>query len=657
MINRAMVAVFSAVAIMSASISAGAQAPAVDVVPPSQAGVADPNQGTVTTSNRIGSVQISLKNNETQQITVRPDPKWRRLSDGSERAASWMHMQTGTGPQGGVFNLAGTTTGAFLVTGDFDQTGTYVTGIAVSLPGGQERRFSLTVTRTAAPVPDGLFGASKPARISVDFWAMETQSSSVLPIAVSNPGTEVIQLDAPRLIRVSAVSGDVATPLALPKVPEISADSCKDKIGPKEECSLKLTIPQGISAGRYEIDVVLSGPGGGRSATAVRVDVRMSAIWAGLIVALGALVGYFVAFWRERGRTILDRQITAAEARVAVSSLVTTAKSPLVRRRADELAFAILALQKNIVAGADVTTQLADVAGRYTCLAKADQLLTRAEDEENSKLFEPLAARLRAQLGTEPWTVEAVNKEAARLAAELAALNDLVEKARRLKERGAQLETIEAFPKAGLVAAREELRQAFVPIAPDQSTEGKPAVVDRVRKLKDAADKLEKDLRDLLQSVAQATSSAEQADALTALKKRANEALQANDPIDIDVARSILADLSGISSAPMAEATNEAAPSADFKIPQLVGAGSPWQLDFDPIAAIGPLATPGWLRFFRDLWSVGVNLAVLAGIGLTGIIVLWAPTPAWGTAIDLITAFLAGVGTRLAIGPLSQANR
>jgi hypothetical protein len=144
--------------------------------------------------------------------------------------------------------------------------------------------------------------------------------------------------------------------------------------------------------------------------------------------------------WRERGRAILDHRIAAAEARVAVTRLIDTVKSSVVRQRAAALGDSVRRVESTIAAGGDPTAALSDLGSRYEFLAKADQILAQAEQSELRSLFEPLTNRLKSELKSDQWTVANASREATRLQNELAVLNELVAAANDVKARLNELE-------------------------------------------------------------------------------------------------------------------------------------------------------------------------------------------------------------------------
>lgn len=665
MLHRFLMATLTTLAVVSGggSVLGQGTAPAFDVVPASQAAAADPGQEAVRTRDRIARAQIGLKNTGAQPLTVRPDTEWRRLADGSTRPAKWLAPQKGVQPENGVFTIPEKESGTFVAEGDFEAAGTYAIGVTVSAPGSTERRLTFTVTRTVAPVPDTLFVAPKTGRIDLGFSELTSPDARILKVAATNAGNDPIPLGAPTVTRFAAVSGDTESPVGLKSSADASAGSCKSDLGPKVDCAIEISFPAGLSAGRYVADVAISGPGGGRALVSQRIDVRRSAWWAGIVVAVGALAGYLVMLWRESGRTTLDRRIAAAEARAGISRLVGAAKSTVVRQRARELVDKVRTIEGAIAAGTDPAPQLAEVESRYKLLATADQVLAQADSDGTRTMFEALSNRVKAALQFEGWLLDKVIKETARLQSELAALDELHGAATAVKSRLNELDVpivwLETPSEQPAVDAKRKLAEAFVPIPAAELAEGQTSVLKtRTDALKAANADLNKipaaSVRDLLKQVEAALkpTPAEPAP-LTSLKRELEEALKTPDAIDVELAKSLLRKGGQLGLHPPGAARIETVGAEGPKIPPLLPTGSALTLDFNPfLFGIGQAVLPETLRAQRQFWSVVTNAFVLIGIGLTGVMVLWVSNPSWGSEVDIATAFLAGAGTRLAIGSL-----
>lgn len=638
-------------------VSAQPTAPAVELVASSPAAATDPGQEGLRTKDRIARAQITLKNPGTAPLDVRPETNWRHLGSGSLHAAQWMAPQTGAQPDAkGAFKLEGGKTDTFMVEGQFDRPGTYVTGVSVAAGDGPARRFSIAVTRTIAAVPADLLAAPKPARIDVPFARRATASTSVMRLPAHNSGMEPIPLGTPAVLRFSVLDGEAETPVAVPVLPSVQASGCPAELLPKQDCAVEVTIPAGLRAGRYAVEIAMAGLGGGRSTANVRIDVRLSALYAGLLVMAGALAGYFVVLWRERGRTILDRRVALAEAGERISKFADNAMAEVVRQRAKGLLDMARTLEDTIATGGDPSAGIATLRERGQALASADEVLARAAGVKPPDLFVSLVEKLTTDLQTERWTVDAVNATVQRLNAEFDVLPNLL---RAAEETNGALRALAALdgwpPAASMRPIRQDLANAFTPIAVGEGTETEPALRKRATALKMTVDRVEVAAKEastaLLTAVEEAVKAQPTNAPLKALETRLQEALQAAGVAVatakqfVDEARS----LNIVRPALVREVT-----AAESQIPTI---STPLGgLDINPFTwGIGLMIPSGWLRFTRAAWSLLTDVVVLIGIGLSGILVLWGGNSAWGTVTDIVTAALAGAGTRLAVGQVTRS--
>jgi hypothetical protein len=615
------------------------------------------------TTDRIARAQITLKNTGAQSLEVRPDTQWRRLADAGTRPARWLATESGAQPANGAFPLAANSTASFMAEREFDEAGTYVVGVTVT-GGGTDRRFTLAVARTITAVPDTLFVAPKPARIDVGFPDGTTAEPFVVIVSAHNAGNDPVPLNAPKVVRVATVSGDTEMNAALASPPTVQPGTCTSELRPRDDCAVQVKLPAGVSSGRYAVDIAMDGPGGGRTLANLRVDVRLSALWTGLLVALGALAGYLVVMWRERGRSILDRRIAAAEARVSLSRLSHAAQSEVIRQQATQLLGAMRTIETSIASGDDPTTALADLSARYEVLVAADQTLARVDKGEISLLFAAHVSRLKATLQADPWTVADVRAKLQRIQSELAALDNFLAAAGNLKraldDLGPVLDRLTDDKRQPATRARDELAQAFSVIPIDGDTS--PELKARIGKLDDARKGLAGIplvvLQSLLADVTQALARTPNRSELEQFKAKLENALRTSDRIDPATARSLVSEAqslnirSGAGRGGLEEAIAE-----ESRVPRIVPSDSALALDFNPfLFGIGHAIPPSKLRSIRLAWTIVTNSIVLLGIALTGVLVLWSPNSYWGSTVDLVTAILAGMGTRLAIGTLPQAS-
>lgn len=652
-----------AIALASAGAMGSALAQKVELVANPQASASDPGTE-VRTTDRIGRAFITLKNTGDAPLTVRPDMNWRQLANGSLHAAKWSVPQSGTQPESGAFTIAKDTTTAFMVEGQFDAIGTYVVGLTVSanVGGGaaapSEKRFTLSVTRTMAAVPANLLIEPRPARINLGFWDAATKSQRVLGVSAQNAGTDPVLLGGPTVTRFVALEGDTEISVALRGRASVAPGDCAAELTPKKDCTLDVTLPEGLPPGRYAVDVALSGLGGGRTMASVRVDIRRSAWFAAMLVGIGALAGYLVVYWRERGRTGIERRISVAELQGRISKLVVDAKSSLVQARAKGLLDSARALEATVSAGGDPSADLAAIGGRYTALAAAEQALLRAEHPDLRPMFDELGKRLKSELQSDQWNVDNVNAAVQRIQAELAILPDLSVAATLMDGARKELEPVLPWlsgPHAETAAAAKAAHgKAFTKIEQTEGTTAEPALKRRLVAVNEARAKLDELPKAAVASLAHAVgeliaTNPSNKQALQEFQKELNEALT-KETIAPDRAAALIerAYTLGVPR----KATREAVAADTPPAPQPAPA-TPAELDFDVLRYLGSLS-PRQLRWIHLFWSFMTNAIVLVGISLTGIPVLWANTPAWGSTTDVVTALLAGAGTRLAIGRVTR---
>jgi hypothetical protein len=613
------------------------------------------------TTDRIARAQITLKNPGAQALEVRPDMEWRRLADASARPVRWLATQTGAAPVNGAFPLAANGTGTFMAEGEFDEAGNYLIGVTVSGGGSTDRRFTLAVTRTVAAVPDTLFVAPKPARIDVDFPRGTTAEPFVVVISAHNAGNDPVPLSPPKIVRVATVNGDTETNAALAAAPTVRAGNCTGELRPKGDCALEINLPAGLSSGRYAVDVAMDGPGGGRTLASQRVDVRLSALWAGILVGLGSLAGYLVVIWRERGRSTLDRRIAAAEARVGINRLSHAAKSPVVRQQATVLLSRVRTIETSIASGDDPTAALAELSGRYEVLVAADQTLARADQGQTRGLFETLVGGLNTTLQADAWTVADVRTKLQRIQSELGVLDGFVAAADNLKAALGDVDSMRDWlpdDKVQLVSnTHDELARALeaIPVDADKGLKVRTDKLEGARQeLAGLAKIVAESLRARVKEVLDGTPNRPELKQFGA--KLAN-ALRTPGRIDLPAAKLFVTEARSLGLAPAGAALEGMEVAKDSSIPRILPADSALTFDFNPfLFGIGQAVPPSKLRATRFAWTVLTNAIVLIGIGLTGILVLWVPNTSWGNIVDVVTAVLAGAGTRLAVGTLPQAN-
>jgi hypothetical protein len=519
------------------------------------------------------------------------------------------------------------------------------------------------------PVPDGFLSHPKSARVGLNLG--RDAQPFIIGIDGRNTTTGPIQLAAPVIGPLLSVEGDVSTQAATRKPVELRANSCKDEIKPGQSCAISLALPPDLGAGRYTIDVMLSGPGGGQSARTIPINVRASPWLAGLVIAIGVALGALVTDWRTAARPVTNRRIEAASLRENARKLAGSSAQPAVQARARELVRELRAADADIIAGKDVTQTLAEHQRRLEILRRADQLLNAAgaPQGEAADIFKPLAHRLAATLDAVDWQEAEIEAAGKTLASELAgfqrlydaavAYNSVAQRlsagvdrcgaaqaiqkdwadAKLLRERAfdgvtgtAAAGTTEVAKRAtDLEAATRKLADQTGAIASSVLAELQAAIAEKLKDT-DLKPPGRKDLEDMARQAKTLAASAE------------------NPQAKIDKAVRLWADFDGLS--PSLEATTEGAagPAIPNILPDDSGLKYEWAVEtFQP--AVG--ASAAALQRSLQRWNWITSLVTLAGIAAVGVLVLWVPNTAWGTVQDVILAILGGAGTRLAIGTIA----
>jgi hypothetical protein len=572
--------------------------------------------------------------------------------------ASWSIPAEGIRPRNGILQLAPNSTTVLQVEGVLAAAGTYVSTLDVLDAGATGKVFSVAITRTVAAVPPELLVEPRPARIDIPFPRLRSPDPGVVRLTAHNATAGTVDVHKAVIGRFSALDGDVETTVAGPGTPSVASDGCGGQIESQKTCTVAISFPADLSAGRYAADIVIGGPGGNQSARTVLLDVRLSPWWAGLVIAGAALAGYLVNQWRERGRNILDRRIALAEVQVGLVRLVSAAKSAVVREQARRLQETVRAIEDDIAANRDPTPRLGELGARYDTLVKADNALTQAAQPEASRTFGALAETLANLLRATDWKVDDVAAAVGTLEEALARFPDLVTAANACKTALEQLRPFHQWVPAhpAVAEAQSALTAAFQP------AQAGPDLTERAKTLNNAVKELEsrepdlivKALSSLMRSIDAALPGAD-ADRQAKLNELKAElaARLATGASRADAA--LLSRGAALGLQPGPAAMTEAAAAATVEIPRALPADTGLTLDFNPfLFGLGSPVPPARLLRIKLLWDIVTNLVVLLGIGLAGVLALWVPDSAWGSVTDLVTAALAGIGTRLAIGTISQ---
>jgi hypothetical protein len=640
--------------------------------------VASPTPETVpvTITAPAGRVTVTLRNSPGGgDARIRPQRHFRPVSENAQQVeAAWTRLDTGlsTGADG-LFTLAPGASATFEARGTFPAAGTWETALAVEAEGTTPPAFfALPVTRTvppAQPLPVDFLLQTLPTRIDLPVGVWTTDTQREVSLAARNATSAPLAVASVTLGRVTTAAGQTEITTALSARPEVNSENCRRTLEPNDPCFATMTVPLGLEPGRYLFEVVATGAGGGQSVRFQPVEVRASAWWAAALVASGALLGTIVTGWRQSGRQLVEARILAAERSRQSALLGSNTTMPDARASAENLVERLRELDAQIRRGT-TAPDLAPYDGRLQAIASAVRVhaaVERLRDPQQRELLQQALDTLSKALATaaasttlDPAQTTAIAQAAAALRADVDALDKLVsavqEADRSLAAVGGPLRRLlqaEALGEAwrALSTARED--------ALDSTAGGD--LNARRQKLESARVALATALGELpapLVNLVRNLQNPHKNPAIEEAKAKA-ERLAENAPGQSPMQRLIAANrYADEHAAVLVPGGMEAAaaPTA-ATVPTLVGPGSALTLDLGGLL-IGPSnpASLEHLRRHRTLLDIGTNLAVLAGLGLVGVLTLWAGNPTWGTWTDCATALLAGLGTRLAIGTVAPGS-
>jgi hypothetical protein len=520
------------------------------------------------------------------------------------------------------------------------------------------------------PVPDGFLSEPKPVRVGLNLG--RGAEPFIIGIDGRNTTTGPVEISAPVLGPLLSIEGDVSTQAATRGIVELRNNGCKGTILAGQPCAISLALPPDLGAGRYTVDVMLTGPGGGQSARTIPIHVRASPWLAGLVIAIGVALGALVTDWRTAARPVTSKRIEAASLRDSARKLADSSAQPAVQARARELVRELRAIDADIIGGKDATQTLAERQRRLEILRRSDQLLNAAggPEGEAANIFKPLARRLTAALDAVDWQESDIEAAGKVLASELAGFQRLYDAAvayntvaLRLSAGVARCPEAEAIQKDWADAAR--LRERAFDGVTGTATAGTTEVAKRSADLEAATRKLADQAGAIaaavLKSLQDAIAERLKAPALTPAAGKSLEGLSAKatalagSPASaqskLDAAIGLWADFDKLSPALEATEATESVPSVPKILPDDSGLKYEWAVEtFQP--AIG--ASAATLQQSLRRWNWITSLVMLAGIAAVGVLVLWVPNTAWGTVQDVILAILGGAGTRLAIGTIAN---
>lgn len=612
-----------------------------------------------TTSTMRGRASITLKGDDAEsRVTV--GSEFRHEATQAAVKAEWIKYPLPNQPDG-TFRLMAGETATFEVSGEFVDPGVYESFIEVVGKTGNSR-YPVRITRTIKAIANDFLLVPKPLHIDLSFPSIVTAVSYPIRLTARNALSEPVEVGQPIVGQLLSGTPNATVQAATPEAPAVD-NRCLRYVPAGQSCVFDVKLPQGLAPGSYSLEVLVPGKGGGQSAQTVNVDVRASAWLAGIVIALGTLLGAAVTDWRT-ARPIISRRIEAGRLREEMLKLAEMSVQGSVRRRATQLASELMVLDTEILSGADLTTTVGEYKSLLGLLLRADRMLKAAEQPEGvrDKIFGPLAQRLSAALDAIDWKRETVVAAAETLGAELSGFEALYQAAHRFDEIVGKLAPALAYLGASVDRADwntylDRRNDAFVPIEPDG--DGKQSAA-RAKALSDAIDKLEKMAPTLAQNVfdkldadiAKALPAAltdEIKNELLGLQEQVKEqrsTTRAEGAIDVAVKLSDrFVGLRGLENADSA-----------ITLPTLLGPDSGLKLVL-PSGAFQPAqgASPRMLRSSLRVWDWITNTITLAGIASAGVMLLWMTNNSWGSVQDILLALLAGAGTRLSIGKIGQA--
>jgi hypothetical protein len=605
-----------------------------------------------------GEVSLTLRNDGADAVRVTGAAHFVHEASGAEAPATWRRIADGAPQPPGGFVLEPGKTATFQARGAFGRPGVHVVTLDARDAAGSTHRFELVADRRIEPVPAAFLLDPPRFRIGLGVFEASTGSSRVARIAGRNATTGEVIVASVRTTGLVRADGGSEVSVATASPISTDAADCIGPRAPQQDCVMDVALPAGLSPGAYRLDVAALGAGGGQSVRSVAFDVRASPLWAGGLVALGALAGALVSVWRGSGAALIARRMRIADLRSAAARLAGEAADPAILRRARRATRAARALDAAAGRGADLSASLAEQAARIETLTLLDETYraTGTLSERGAAIVAPRVAALSRALDGPDWPADEIEAAATALRAELRAAPGFAAATDRLGAALAALPpgAVEAFgDDAGFGEARDAARAALAdalgPLGPADDT-----LAARAARLGDALRALDAATR-----AAQAGVRASLRTRLAALRARLpakdsdvaaieTRLAATPDPLSVEAAARFADAISRLE-AGGAEAAG--APGPQVQIPGILGANSALILDIDAgiFGPAGPASAKALARRAR-LMNVLTNAVVLAALGAIGVLALWTPNPAWGSAADIATALLAGLGTRLAIG-------
>jgi hypothetical protein len=419
-----------------------------------------------------------------------------------------------------------------------------------------------------------------------------------VPVALQNTTAATVELKSVGVS--SVVAKHAAQDVVLSDVSaSVTSPSCAAKgvmfsLAPHGECTANVELTRFPGAGDYSMKLHARGSTGGFTENSITLKVRAAWWWCAIVLALGALLGAFARGWRTQGRAVTVGLYDVARATEVLNALQVSATDA----------------RREIV---DLLTHAAGLSadlhgGRQTDLTVAPAFYRRALAFEQWAKYEALFQ----QAGTPAQQKIQTSRDDA-----LNAIANLATDATAIQA------ALTAFRNALDAAARMAKRRAFIEgLLRDYGTElEREAAASPSTPLSETATRALAALRDALRFIDGATGDA------AAVEER------------IRTATSAIGEYEQKKSTPRIR--NEAALQAPADVPVLIPPVIvPWK----------PNATPNEIldRIRRfDCIVNGIGVIIITCIGVQ---TLWAPSLAWGTLGDYLTAFAAGAGLQFGYG-------
>ena len=655
MIPRALVC-----AMVALACCGGARAAPGDAVSP----VIAADALAVSASGPVGRARVPLQAPPGAALVVHVEPRlWSdRLGN---IPATWTRLPEGAAVEPGQpLTIAAGSSATLQVEGTLPRAGAYTTFVRVDASAASSgREVKLTITRAVPEVPTDFLVAPNPVRIDLALFPLghfgRARGRQVRMIG-HNAGAVDLDLGGARLGEVSRLEGDAAIGLATRPLFELVADNCRGWIAIKASCALTLQVPPNLAPGRYKIDVAVEGTSGGQSTRTLTLEVRASAWIAGLVVALGVLLGLGISTWRTTGQPLVVQLVATATTRDRLRSLAAGAtgrvKTAYVRLLAE-----IDALNARIAGGEDAHVDCSALGTRVDALIAADEALRAVADGEAGvrTMLAPMVAALEAAFSATNWDAATLSAATGALREEYNALPRLksaVDAANQVHDSYSDLwplaeKKVAAEIQAAWRALEVGLRNAASAIQPVPK---KTVAAERAIDLEASCRTIKDNERVIAQAalavvIARLKALPEPTEAQKQLLARAEAMTNPSAKNLADFVAQSRETLPADQSPSMALGAGVANPI----IPAIDGALA--FLDDPLLGSSLANLSPRALRLIGSSATLLANAAVLVLTAAIGVLTLWAQAPAWGTPSDLVIALLAGAGTRLAIGALPGA--